>query len=1094
MGKSKPFMGFGKNRIIRKMPVSLSIIRHSPAHSMFGKAYSSDVTGDGPGVDDALKQVRNLSGSAPAGNKAPRGSAPSNNRGPSGGGPPNPSGCAPPASKGAQGKGNPKFRNQVVDHQKPKSGGRSNGDDMAERAPGTPRLNLHPAALREAEREKKKEIEYVRSIVVPRDPAIFFDSFGHDGVSIYKFGHSQDRVVAFNVTTGEIRPTVMEGTMVNGAHKLGLGWVEMPVGEDAESKLTGFAMAATVFEAFTETFTLFGKDWHACRYLVYLPLLEMLRTKIATPNVTESHRNMMFSMVNRYWPGLNSDSPIVASTVNFYIHSVEFKKYQRLTGEHRIVTEARDRLVDCEMVRLGEVIFEGEIARHDSIDCPVEDSYPCRPDSYMVFKSPNGTKRLFSSGNSLQFVAGQPESYPQFLTADEGANSHRYYRSIYTGFYPADASPFVMYSVNARNATKALKRMCAARETLDYDGKLSAMQYYVFASLFFHKDYLNMTPDFVPSRLGCDDFGKEFLRIARLEFVPSDSPELLYRNLLIGDKKKLNEINREFLHVRPTNGGPGFTKPLERVNYPCPVIPGERGWFSDYPDRFKDDFGVVFDRINFREFLAQASVGFASLMSDFSRTKLDSYAHDHPNWIYRQNYENFTTFLDLKQSREELGVIPHVKKVLRKMFVDEQIIHADNENMTKVVEAKVKREFAKQGKVPRLYVTYDAGCMYANELPEYAKICLDGVRTFEHNGVRVHVNIFAKPTTPGLVEALRVAIGCMSRRDEVYILIYSDDSVWTGNLNGVDFAFNVDISSCDSGNKGGVFGLIFMLLSRFNPALALGLISQCSKDIKLRNPEDPEEVCSIVMGSLFEGSGTVLTTILNHVAMYMVAQAAVVILGNGKKVSCWQEVSSLVSLSGVAFGHVLSVEAAMGPQGFCPEKIQFLKRSPLRLTSGEYVPVLNYGCIFRSFGSVEGDLTADMVGMSVVEFAQLSSSDRGDLFLSGVVAGLVNEPSSVVLTALRRRFSKLPGSRAPGGWGSVPSKAFSLQSSDVLADAPSALVGEQVCMESLCLRYGVDPEQLLALAGKISDCRIGRIYPDECVGAFAKVDYGCSRV
>lgn len=1024
--------------------------------TLFGKGYSSDITGDGPknSVDDALKQ---LSGVAPAHNNKNYSQAVKNGR------------------------------NKKVDYQKPKSGGREDSDDMSERSEGR---RVHPAKKREEEKAKEKKESDVVWIVRPREVPLteyYGANRGWDGHQTFSFFLEAGLWKAAGQNDGVVLGVVQEGQMVKNVKSSQPGYVVT----HSEAEKTVRAVAAFEWYAFDREFTLEGKIYDPVSFDVFVPFLNFLRTKVSTPAPTETHRNMAMASANRHYGGLLQNDVLV-TTYAYYVHYNAYRLFRLQTGYGRIVVDDRDRVIDSEMVRYGEVKFDGEVGRHASIDCPVAQEYPFRPDCALVFSETDpGSKEKRNHFVCTQWNVGSEgrdypdgKTYPQFVSSEPGANAMRYTRSIYTGFYPMDATPFVMYSVNALNAAKALKRMCGARDNLLFDRELTSLQYSAFAHIYFNDEV-----DWVGNREEVR-FGKHwtwrsrFETVARIKFNKDPNGCKLYSEVAVGDPvqiEKLQKLSGDVPELRP-------------VKYPCPVVlqPGLL-WDSEYTDR-----GPMLDWFSkytsLLRIYAQMRVGFSDLLRSFSRDTLDNYSASHPKWIYRTNYENFTTFLNYQESREELALIPHIKRALRHMFVQRVVEHTPDDNMTRFVEAKVKKEFAKQGKVPRLYVTYDGGCMYANELPEYAKVCLDGCRTYTHKGVKVHINIFAKPTSPGLTASLREAINCMSRHDEVYILIYSDDSVWAGNLNGVDFAFNVDISSCDSGNKAGVFGLIFMLLSQFSPELAIGLVSQCANVIKLQNPEDPLEMCEIHMFSLFEGSGTVLTTILNHVAMFMIAQAAVVILGDYRHlVNHWEKISDLVVKCGEAFGHVLTVEPARNDFGFVPEKIQFLKRSPLRLMSGEYVPVMNYGTIFRGFGSIEGDLTADMVGMSVVEFAQLSAGERMDVFLSGVVAGLKNEPNSIILSALRRRFCSLPG-RLASGWDELDHVRFSLQSSNVLDEGSADHARGMVCTESLSRRYDVNTSQLDALAGKISNCRVGCIYPDECVGSFARVDYGCGRV
>lgn len=1003
--------------------------------TLFGKEFSSDVTGDGPKsaretkLDSGLAQLAGLDTSKPTYSSV---------------------------------AGAKQGRNKKVDHEKKVNGGRADPSDASERPAGKARV--HPAKAREEKRAEEKKEEPVVKIVRPLMNTLGYE-IGWDGKQAFKFQGGK----AVGLTDGLVLDVVPENTMVPKVVKSAPGYLSTK----SDGELTVRAVSAFEVIEFNTQFSFEGRTYLPRQYYVFKPFFTFLQTKVSTPNCTDTHRNMAFASANRHF-GAFCEHDVFVMTYSYYVHYNMFRVWRMQTGFGKVVVEDRDRLIDSEMVRYGEVKMDGHIGRHGSMDCPLVDDYPFREDCVLVFKDANLAREpVYYSAHEVK--PARPDTYPRFETSEPNANSSRYTRSIYTGFYPEDATPFVMYSVNAKNACKALKRMCGARQNSAFESNLSALQYASFSVIYKDSDLFWKGND-------DDAWRSRFEAIANIEYLKGENSTRLYDNIQVGNVGKLEKLSfgrvRKFMPVK--------------YKFPYRVV---KGWVYD---EVITDSGPILDWFSSNVCLSkihnQMRLGFELLLGQFNYDNLDDYYHDHPDWIYGPNYVKHTTMVDYQESREELADVPHLKRLLRKWFVQKTIIHTPDDNMTKFVEAKVKKEFAKQGKAPRLYVTYDGGCMYANELPEYAKICLHGVRSFDHNGVHFDILIYAKPKTVELERCFNRLIRSMSGNNEVVILIYSDDSVWTGNVNGVEFAFNVDISSCDSGNKSGVFGLIFMLLSQFSPELAVGLVSQCSNVIKLKNPEDSDEECEIHMHSLFEGSGTVLTTILNHVAMYMIANAAVVLIGEMKQgLTHWEQISELIVKSGESFGHVLSVEPAKSHLGFIPEKIQFLKRSPLQLTNGKYIPVMNYGTIFRGFGSIEGDLTADMIGMSVVEFAQLGMEERGNVFLSGVVAGLKNEPTSIILSALRRRFSRLPGSLA-SGWENLDQNKFLLQSSNVHGSESPDHAGGMVSSESLCRRYDLDTSQLAALAGKINNCRVGHIYPDACVGSFARVDYGCGHV
>lgn len=980
-------------------------------------------------------------------------------------------------------------RNKKIDHQKPKSGGRSNPDDKKERDPG----DAASAAYRRIqEKERKKHEAEMRALDIAekaaeQDIRILVRSnesqVGWDGKEAYGIYLGPDGWTSVS-SSGYVLPVVDEGTLVEAARTAEPGHVVQfaPNNPERAGGKQVRALSAVKRAGIMVEFMYDGKIWAPAEYVFFVPFLNWLQKQVSTSIVTESITNAMLASLNRLYPNF-PDPDLLINTISFYKHSSEFKKFRLTTGFGRVIKEQRDRLFDQELLMLGEIVVPDNVVVYESVDCEVPDSYPFRNDCTIVFREGENSD-IFTSMRPGQCDPDDPTSYPRFEVSDPGANGSRYIRSVYMAFAGPNVTSFQTYSVNATNACKALKRMCGARETPEYDDFLTSVQY----SMFFN---------ILESHTGYFEKHDTFLKIARLEpkykqrevdeaGTPIGRKE--YSGVEVGSKAMNSALATEFAADLP-NGLP---------------LPFYRNYIRNEAAQF---FGMTvgqavlssahpsarwFESIDHYALREQMRAGFDRLMRDFNFGTLSSYSSSHPKWIYKGACDNFMTYDTLSDTRTWLSNITHVKKALRKMFVDREVIHSADDVMVRQVEAKVKKEFAKVGKVPRLFVTYGGGCMYANELPEFAKVCLDGMRVFTSNGITFKINIFAKPSSEKLNQCFRDLVHTMQRNDELYVLIYSDDSVWTGNINGVDFAFNVDISSCDSGNKGGVFGLIYLLLSKFSKDLAIGLVSQCGKTIKLENPENPDHWCNITMASLFEGSGTVLTTILNHVAMYMVAQAAIAIFSQRKHtITSWHVVQELIVRSGEAFGHVLSVEPAMSCLGFIPEKIQFLKRSPMQTESGEYIPAMNYGPIFRGFGSVEGDLTAEMVGITAVKFSQLSRDERTDLFLSRVVAGLVHEPTSIVVEALRRRFCTLPSVDA-SGWDGLPYEDKFISNSTKMIEYDSSDTRScSVTVDSICRRYDITGNQIGTLVDQILSSRSGRIYPSEAIGSFAKVDYGC---
>lgn len=1005
-------------------------------------------------------------------------------------------------------------------YQKKVNGGRNDPNDMSERNAGNAGRRVAEAAKSRVAEEKAKPKKR------PTQKYVCLDGMqpGWDGKQAFRRLINEPNK-CYGLNTGEVCLVATPFQIFDDVDKHGAGWVSKFMDEAEDDAVKVSCVIRTSWENLwvRSTFTHEGMNFSPKCYTVFSPAKDMLKKKFSTTQISEHLVNGMLACVNREF-NLGSGDSVLLDTVLYYVHQsheTNWKVSREKISKTKVVVKDR---VDEKYLSVLNIQRNNEaIVKFNSVDCEVVDKYPGRTDCLITHTWYKGCDPCYYTGhNPDNYQEHVPTSYPQFVTAEPNAEAHKYYRSQFLSFDGSDTKPFLTYSVNAVNCSKALKRMAGARETQAYDHYLTSMQYSAFGEvisrIYGAEEFVDDNKEFFNSgRIECTTRGGVF---TRFKVGPA-----LWDNFEVAEGVKIRRETYVTPYLRrcpqfctayelnegigpgcaisdlykPLNFVDALTDSLECHGGPA-VLRGVRDMVDNRAklrDWCETDFGELphfrGDATELNMIHEQMAVGFNTLLSEFRYEKVQAYADRHgSHWAYFEGWNRFLTMLDCETDRTWHAAITHVKKALRMMFVAQERVHTPTDIMVKKVDAKVKKEFAKFGKVPRLFVTYDAGCMFANELPEYAKVCLDSNFTSEYAGVTTNVCVFAKPGAEKLKTALNEAINSMGRRNHLNILIYSDDSLWSGNINGVDFAFNVDISSCDSGNKAGVFGLVYSLLSRFRKDLALGLVQQCSKVINLVNPEDKEERMAIEMATYFEGSGTVLTTILNHVAMYMIGQVAVCLFGLRRQtISCWEDVRALIHECGVVFGHVLSVEECLDGSMFVPEKMQFLKRSPLLTKRGEYIPCMNYGPIFRSFGSVEGDMVAEMVGLTASEFAEMSWNERWDLFASRVVAGLVNEPNSVVLQALRTRYPLSP--KRYDSWSAVTFAQERLQYGGSYVAGSSDFGDFEVEDVSLARRYGVSVAELEELASQIGASAFGDVFPSSAVGAFFSTDYGLGK-
>jgi hypothetical protein len=350
------------------------------------------------------------------------------------------------------------------------------------------------------------------------------------------------------------------------------------------------------------------------------------------------------------------------------------------------------------------------------------------------------------------------------------------------------------------------------------------------------------------------------------------------------------------------------------------------------------------------------------------------------------------------ESRSLAADIDHVKFRLRQVQKERSWGTVDLTGFVRRIELRVKKEWAKPGKNPRAYADYANGAIACGEVPEMVKIAIHGSTMYSIGNIRLEVFINAKPTNDNMDYIFTRARRATQIDNYMFVAVYSDDSVYSGNINGFPFLFNVDISSCDTSNNELIFGLVEKLMGVFHEDKAKFLVDMCRLPITTRiSCEDMDHFIKILFPHPFEGSGTVLTTILNHIASLIIGVLAAY---------CAQTmgVSAAIVAGAKLAGHKVTVQDCSIDGAVCFERMQFLKHSMALSESGNWVVYRNFGCFLRSFGSVEGDLTHIQLGISPSQARQLGDRGCWLRFLAGVLKGLKHEPHSQLLDALRDKF------------------------------------------------------------------------------------------
>lgn len=681
--------------------------------------------------------------------------------------------------------------------------------------------------------------------------------------------------------------------------------------------------------------------------------------------------------------------------------------------------------------------------RENGVECVIPDDY--------------AFKRIYTVIGTGCEVDVDEGVYPRFATQRAPDALAKYYRTVFCSFQ-GNCEPFLLYDVTANNAAKAVKRLLGARENEELYYRSQAS---VLAAL--------------------------------------DSKGLIRGGILKELKVVRRGVQRPYLYEQSVGAwevGRGVHSHL--VDYgglsaavAKPFFRGARQLLArcnrTYLTRFVERLLTLTPASAFGD------LG-RSLGSHIARAGRD--VSEWAHWDYYSGFCNYLEHLETDVGRLTNAEINHAKKALRLAYVTNVIFHHDDDIMVERLNGAVKRELAKYGKVPRIYVSYQAGCMYANELPELVKVAFDAPFHFAKGelvpGLAVRIHIMAKPRDDAMSILFGQLMEATMSEDTLVVVIYSDDSVYAGRVNGESFGFNVDISSCDASNNSLVFGLTGSCLAGFSLRRARGLIKQCMLPITIRNPNNAAEKLVVRFHSAFEGSGTVLTTVLNHVASFLIA------VGVATQLSAGLPPDEAIVRGAMITGHKVTVDSWC--EDGCPvfERIQFLKHSPIMATTGEWVPTLNIGCVLRSLGSIEGDLEPKHFGVTAAEFALIPIQDRMDRFLGGVVRGLVHEPKSRVLDALRSRFvvtgeTALDTRRGVTEVsGPVPSCDYE-RSVSLGVDRAISLKDRSnrvLCEESFCRRYGITQGDVDELVGHIQQTKLGSVSVTCATTNFYRVDYG----
>jgi len=478
-------------------------------------------------------------------------------------------------------------------------------------------------------------------------------------------------------------------------------------------------------------------------------------------------------------------------------------------------------------------------------------------------------------------------------------------------------------------------------------------------------------------------------------------------------------------------------------------------------------------------------------------------------WVY---YKIMATWLDVYHSaftRQAISNLPHLKRKLRQAYFKGVRYHDSDNILMDRMKAAVKNELSKFGKAPRLYQQMGRGCLYAPDLVEAAKVLIDGIHVEKCGNVTMVVMVFGKRKDGDLEKLFNDMYEALNCTNLVMAGVYSDDTVIAGSLSTATgkevFAYNVDVSSNDSSQDLPAFLTTFMILNQINDDRAIGLIEQCMKPIEIRNPEIYDQVVRVLFNGPFEGSGSTLTTLLNHVGSYLILMGTLWHMAKmvDEPVGPGLTVEQCVRLGAAEVGHSVTVEDCSDGNEVVFERLTFLHMHPARvverpekccignISASGWIPRIDIGCILRKFGWVDGSLTHIKLGMddspaSIAAFAAMSQQQQMDAYCGGVVRGWKNEASDPILDALRSRFTGTD-------LGVIQVEASKDASRFAVRDD---LNYSEVVIDpgTLRNRYDLSDAEVEAIVSGISLMHVGTFVVTSGVAKILKVAYGISEV
>jgi hypothetical protein len=272
---------------------------------------------------------------------------------------------------------------------------------------------------------------------------------------------------------------------------------------------------------------------------------------------------------------------------------------------------------------------------------------------------------------------------------------------------------------------------------------------------------------------------------------------------------------------------------------------------------------------------------------------------------------------------------------------------------------------------------------------------------------------------------------------------YSDDGFVVFKRHGITRIIETDIKSCDASNGPVIFFLVYLLAEWMGYGDSMKvLIFQCSLPTVLFNLANRDDWIKIFPAYFFEYSGSLLTTILNCIASFVMACAWYLEVLKGKDI--------MIAICDGSSKYGWTVTSADRQTW---NQVTFLKR-----TFNGRVSWICYGTIFRSLGILDGMPSPEKFGLTYHDYVGKTQGQLFKILITQRVQSLVNEPGSIVINALR-----------------------------CYVGMPEVEI--EVSVSDLCDRYGCEDYHWQELCHMILSLKVGDVLACPALDAIFLVDY-----